>query len=155
MMRILMSVVLFTLTLSFTPAYAEETSPTEANSPTLSSMLVPGAVYDGVWKTEGSENLFSRITLGQVREDGKLSIAYGIRPLGDGHNVTTTTGTITPEGFRFGSFDPNRGSIEFVFVVTDDGATLKGTRRAVDNNGRELLSTITMTRVSEVATQGG
>lgn len=131
----------------------------------LPAWLVAGARYEGVWKTVGANaagDLDSQFTFGYpsadgntilVPEEGKGAIRYGINPVGaPNHSVTNIVATRTPDGFRFGSYDPNRNSAEFSCVVSSDGATLSCARHAMFN-GREFFNQVEMTRVE--AGEGG
>jgi hypothetical protein len=121
--------------------------------------LVPNATYVGVWKTEGANpapDLDSQITFGYpgadgnlvfIQDDGKIAIRYGVNAVGaPNHSVTNILATRTPDGFKFGAFDPSRNSAEFTFVVSADGVTMTGARHA-RFNGREYFNNVQMTRV--------
>lgn len=122
--------------------------------------LVPGASYVGVWKTVGANSasdLDSQITFGYkgpdgntilLTEDGRLAIVYGIFPVGaPNHSEQNVLTTRTPDGFKFGTFDPSRNSAEFTCVMSEDGATLTCARHAMAN-GREFFNNVEMTRVA-------
>src|SRR5215217_7768645 len=97
------------------PAFAQE-----GENP---AWLVPGASYAGVWKTVGANSatdLDSQFTLGYngpdgnvilLTEDGRLAVVYGVNPIGaPNHSEQNILTTRTPDGFRFGTFDPSRNS---------------------------------------------
>jgi hypothetical protein len=126
--------------------------------------LVPGASYTGVWKTVGANSapdLDSQFTLGYkgpdgnvilLTEDGRLAVVYGVNSIGaPNHSEQNILTTRTPDGFRFGTFDPSRNSAEFTCVMSEDGAILTCARHAMFS-GREYFNNVEMTRV---ATGGG
>ena len=135
-------------------------APAVADDADTPAWLLPNASYAGVWKTEGANaaaDLDSQITFGYkgadgnlvlLSEDGKLAITYGVNPIGaPNHTDTNILTTRTPEGFRWGQFDPGRNSGEVTCTVSIDGATLTCARHAMFN-GREYFNNVEMTRVA-------
>jgi hypothetical protein len=136
-----------------TPAFADDTD--------APGWLVPNASYAGVWKTEGLPDLDSQITFGYtgvdgnfvlIQADGRLALRYGVNPIGaPNHSETNVLATRTPDGFRWGQFDPGRNSSEFTCTVSNDGANVTCARHAMFN-GREFFNNIEMTRLDAGAT---
>jgi hypothetical protein len=152
--------VVIMVLVAFGPAVVLAGAPrVSAQESELPAWLVADARYEGVWKTVGANaagDLDSQFTFGYpgadgstilVPEEGKIAIRYGINPVGAAnHSVTNIAATRTPDGFRFGSFDPGRNSAEFTCVISEDGTSLSCARHAMFN-GREFFNQVEMTRV--------